>query len=92
MWFNIIGSIKFDFYCTQSCLVERNLHRIRIDAISQAEIDLIRDFSLQVHHEQCSLKANGFFNLNLEVMGSVSQNSPFYLISKRFHMISIPVI
>lgn len=52
-------------------LIERNLHRISIDRDKKAENDLIREFSLQVHHGRFFITANGFFPIDLNLIGSV---------------------
>lgn len=52
--------------------VEKNLLRILFDAENETQNSLVREFSMQVHHEQFLLSANGFFSINLNLLGSVS--------------------
>lgn len=52
-------------------MVEKNLHRILLDKNRTSENDLIREFSLQVHHERFITSACGFLNVNLNLFGSV---------------------
>lgn len=56
----------------QSRLVEINLHRIRMD---REHSDLIREFALEVQHQPLVISANGYFNMNLELVCSVSKSS-----------------
>lgn len=37
--------------------------------------DLIRAFSMQVHHEYFFISANGFFQINLNLLSSVSNET-----------------
>lgn len=53
-------------------LVGRNLHRILISTGNRPENDLIRELSLQVHHERFDITANGFFHIGIALLGSVS--------------------
>lgn len=54
--------------------IEVNLHRIRLDSENEPQNDLIREFSMQVHHERFYISASGFFHLNLDLMGSVCKS------------------
>lgn len=49
-----------------------HLHRITRDKENEPQNDLIREFSLQVIHEPISITANGFFNIDFDLLGSVS--------------------
>lgn len=49
-----------------------NLHRIPFENKSQARNDLIREFSMQVHHQQFFISAKGYFNVNVGLVSSVS--------------------
>lgn len=53
-------------------LVESNLHRIPFDKENMTQNDFIRLFSMQVHHEIFCISANGLFNIDLSLLGSVS--------------------
>lgn len=48
------------------------LHRITRDKENEPQNDLIREFSLQVIHEQIAITANGFFNIDYDLLGAVS--------------------
>lgn len=48
------------------------LHRITRDKENEPQNDLIREFSLQVIHEPITITANGFFNIDFDLLGSVS--------------------
>lgn len=48
------------------------LHRITRVKENEPQNDLIRDFSLQMIHEPILITANGFFNIDYELLGSVS--------------------
>lgn len=48
------------------------LHRIARDKENEPQNDLIREFSLQVIHEPIFITANGFFNIDFDLLGSVS--------------------
>ena len=50
------------------------LHRITRDKENEPQNDLIREFSLQVIHEPISITANGFFNIDFDLLGSVSNH------------------
>lgn len=52
-------------------MIETNLHRITVGRDYEDLYDLIREFSMQAHHERFNIKANGFFNINLNILGSV---------------------
>lgn len=52
-------------------MIEANLHRIPIDRGNIRRIDLIREFSMQVHHVRFSISAHRFFEINLDLFGSV---------------------
>lgn len=49
------------------------LHRITREKENEPQNDLIREFSLQVIHEPIFITANGFFNIDFDLLGSVSQ-------------------
>lgn len=53
--------------------IERNLHRILpgTNQDVQCQRDLIHEFALQVQHQPFLISPNGFFNLDLKLMGSV---------------------
>lgn len=46
--------------------------------------DLIREFALQAQHQQFSVSVNGFFDLNLKLLGSVN-NKIYKFVSCIFH-------
>lgn len=48
------------------------LHRVTRDKENEPQNDLIREFSLQVIHEPIAITANGFFNIDFDLLGSVS--------------------
>lgn len=48
------------------------LHRITRDKENEPQNDLIREFSLQVIHEPIAITANGFFDIDFDLLGSVS--------------------
>lgn len=53
-------------------MVEINLHRIPFaTSNNQPQIDLVREFSMQVHHNRFLISANGFFNIDYHLLGSV---------------------
>lgn len=52
--------------------IERQLHRISTNSEDKCQQDLIREFALQAQHQQFSVSVNGFFELNLKLLGSVS--------------------
>lgn len=54
------------------------LHRFTRDRENEPQNDLIRDFSLQVIHEPISITANGFFNIDFELLGSVRETNENY--------------
>lgn len=58
-------------FSLQSRLIEENLHRIPNDDENEAQNDLIREFSMQVHHQNFIISANGFCNINLDLLSSV---------------------
>lgn len=60
------------YISSQARVIEGNLHRISFDKDNEAQNDLVREFSMQVHHEQFIISANGFFNINLDLLGSVT--------------------
>lgn len=60
---------KFSF---KSRSIEENLHRIPIERDNQILGILIREFALQVHHEQFVISAKEYFQINLKLIGSVS--------------------
>ncbi|XP_055326596.1 gustatory receptor 23a-like [Sitodiplosis mosellana] len=66
--------------CLWSRLVEAILHRIPIDKENQGQNDMIREFALQVHHEEFLISAKGYFNINLRLMGSLLASSSTFLI------------
>lgn len=48
------------------------LHRISLDEENGSQNDLLlREFSMQVHHGCFVVTANGFFEINLDLLGSV---------------------
>lgn len=47
------------------------LHRINREKENEPQNDLVREFSLQVIHEPISVTANGFFNIDFDLLGSV---------------------
>lgn len=47
------------------------LHRIAREKENEPQNDLVREFSLQVIHESISITANGFFNVDFDLLGSV---------------------
>lgn len=47
------------------------LHRITREKENEPQNDLIREFSLQVIHEPIFISANGFFNIDFDLLGSV---------------------
>lgn len=51
--------------------IEENLHRISLNKDEMRENNLIREFSLQVHHERFFISANGYFHIDLNLLGSV---------------------
>lgn len=55
--------------------MEVNLNRIQLDDENEPQNDLIREFSMQVHHQRFHISANGFANIDLNLMGSVSEFS-----------------
>lgn len=48
------------------------LHRITREKENEPQNDLVREFSLQVIHEPIAITANGFFNIDFDLLGSVS--------------------
>lgn len=65
------------------------LHRITRNKENEPQNDLIREFSLQMIHEPITITANGFFNIDFELLGSVSDGmklmSLFLLIETFFY-------
>lgn len=63
-------------YCfdtiNQAHCIERQLHRISAHPEDRSQQDLIREFALQAQHQQFSISVNGFFELDLKLLGSVS--------------------
>lgn len=51
--------------------MERSLQRIPFDSKNKPQNDLVHEFSMQIHHGQFFISANGFFNINLDLLGSV---------------------
>lgn len=47
------------------------LHRITREKENEPQNDLVREFSLQVIHEPIFISANGFFNIDFDLLGSV---------------------
>lgn len=54
------------------------LHRITRDKENEPQNDLLREFSLQVIHEPISITANGFFNIDFDLLGSVKYNHTLF--------------
>lgn len=77
----------FNNFFSQARLIETNLHRISIDEENESQNDLVREFSMQVHHEQFSITASGFFHVNLDLLGSVMRNNSesFFKCQKDFN-------
>lgn len=66
----LINKVLFEL---QSRLVEKNLHRIKFFKETELQNnDLVPEFAMQVNHSQCYISANGFFDINLNLLGSVS--------------------
>lgn len=57
------------------------LHRINREKENEPQNDLVREFSLQVIHEPISVTANGFFNIDFDLLGSVWQSHILQIIS-----------
>lgn len=55
----------------QAKTVGSYLHRITREKDNEPQNDLIREFSLQVIHEPIQITANGFFNIDFDLLGSV---------------------
>lgn len=51
--------------------MEINLHRIPFNDRNEPQMDLVREFSMQVHHNRLSISANGFSRIDLNLLGSV---------------------
>lgn len=51
------------------------LHRITREQENEPQNDLVREFSLQVTHEPILITANGFFNIDFDLLGSVCVKS-----------------
>lgn len=60
----------FDLY-SQARYMGNYLHRINREKENEPQNDLVREFSLQVIHEPISVTANGFFNIDFDLLGSV---------------------
>lgn len=54
------------------------LHRIAREKENEPQNDLVREFSLQVIHEPISITANGFFNVDFDLLGSVGDNRKLF--------------
>lgn len=52
-------------------LIERNLHRIPFDRKNWALNNLACEFSAQIQLDPFFISPNGFFNINLNLLGSV---------------------
>lgn len=65
------GILKSGFHF-KGCQIERNLHRIPTDKENQLQNDMIREFALQVHHQQYFISAKGYFQIDLKLISSVS--------------------
>lgn len=74
---NCMSFGDMDHFPFQSRLVQVALNRIPIDKQNQAQNDLLREFSLQVHHQQFFISANGYITFDLKLISSVSYFSYF---------------
>lgn len=52
--------------------IELNLHRFPFDRNNEPLSNLFREFSMQAHHAKFIISANGFIQINLNLVGSVS--------------------
>lgn len=69
---NVLKNWLSRYVFMQGRLIEVNLHRIPTDREIEPLNDLIREFSLQVHHQQFIITANGYFIVNLNLVSTVS--------------------
>ncbi|CRL06940.1 CLUMA_CG019782, isoform A [Clunio marinus] len=56
------------------------IHKIERDINNDLQNALIREFSLQIIHEPIEISANGFFNINFTLLGSMSAATVTYLV------------
>lgn len=62
-----------DFQCFQARFMGSYLHRITREKENEPQNDLVREFSLQIIHEPILITANGFFNIDFDLLGSVNE-------------------
>lgn len=74
-----ISNIWCNIILLQCCLVEANLHRLRIDRENYTLRNLVREFAMQIHHGHFYTSANGFFDIDLNLLGSVCFYRIFYI-------------
>lgn len=55
------------------------LHRITREKENEPQNDLVREFSLQIIHEPIFISANGFFNIDFDLLGSVMKIDVFWV-------------
>ncbi|XP_055294772.1 putative gustatory receptor 2a [Sitodiplosis mosellana] len=72
------------YYCSSCSRYARfmgsYLHRITREKENEPQNDLVREFSLQVIHEPISVTANGFFNVDFDLLGSMGAATVTYLV------------
>lgn len=62
-----------DSQCFQARFMGSYLHRITREKENEPQNDLVREFSLQIIHEPILITANGFFNIDFDLLGSVNE-------------------
>lgn len=60
-------------FILQGRSIEANLHRISVARYNDILSDFTREFAMQVYHERFDINANGFFHVNLNLLGSVNE-------------------
>lgn len=62
------------------------LHRIAREKENEPQNDLVREFSLQIIHEPIFISANGFFNIDFDLLGSVMKTDQLHYLSLHWYL------
>lgn len=56
------------------------VHKMEKQSTEEIHNALVREFSLQIVHEPISISANGFFNIDFSLLGSMAAATVTYLV------------
>lgn len=56
------------------------IYKLEKDTKAELHNALVREFSLQVAHEPITISANGFFNIDFSLLGSMAAATVTYLV------------